>query len=1337
MVTGDLWVVGSDPRNDMQLGMMAATSPSICALPEGGWQVAFQANTGDLWVVGSDPRNDMQLGMMAATSPSICALPEGGWQVAFQANTGDLWVVGSDPRNDMQLGMMAATSPSICALPEGGWQVAFQANTGDLWVVGSDPRNDMQLGMMAATSPSICALPEGGWQVAFQANTGDLWVVGSDPRNDMQLGMMAATSPSICALPGGGWQVAFQANTGDLWVVGSDPRNDMQLGMMAGTSPSICALPEGGWQVAFQANTGDLWVVGSDPRNDMQLGMMAATSPSICALPGGGWQVAFQANTGAGWVEQGPGPLAADTGLGYRKVAGAIQAVAVDPADRDRVFVASVGGGVWRSMNAVSAVDPTWVPLTDSMPSLSMSAVAISPFDRDTIFAGCGDTSHGLPLVGPSSGPLLGLLSSSDGGRTWIELARDVFAGHTVTRILPSAQPSEWGHLLMVATLGAGLQRSPDNGQTWQRTSPAGDDVFDVVAEPGNPSRMYAAGSNGMFRSDDGGDKQWTAISLVTGDLWVVGSDPRNDMQLGMMAATSPSICALPGGGWQVAFQANTGDLWVVGSDPRNDMQLGMMAATSPSICALPEGGWQVAFQANTGDLWVVGSDPRNDMQLGMMAATSPSICALPEGGWQVAFQANTGDLWVVGSDPRNDMQLGMMAGTSPSICALPEGGWQVAFQANTGDLWVVGSDPRNDMQLGMMAATSPSICALPEGGWQVAFQANTGDLWVVGSDPRNDMQLGMMAGTSPSICALPEGGWQVAFQANTGDLWVVGSDPRNDMQLGMMAGTSPSICALPGGGWQVAFQGGSWPVTANVRLSVTPTTDSGGAHRVYAAVDGITVGPVGGEIHRKGLFVSRDAGQTWGSMGSPPSQDPAAAPRPVSPIAASPLQPETVFTDVDDGSHWIARSVSGTGADTQWTRVDGPGAQGTSAHTDGRDAAFSADPNVLFETDDGGIYRLINVHGLPDAPARHWEEAVGDIRIAEFYALAYDSVHHIMFGAAQDNSIPQQTSPGDIVWLINERSYGDGIEVGIDNTTVPGASIHYSSQQNLFQFIRRTYTSTTSVSGETDLGLVIDGTGGKKYNQVEGALRDDGGLGTVRFNQSWVLNDADPTRILIGTDFLYESFDRGDTFTSLGGLARNAKNEWIPANPVGTVTAYAYGHATNPDVMYVGAGGSLLLRPSGQGLPTVVDTYPGSTPLGITLAGDGWQHAYILDDQMRVWQTRDATATGGGWTNLTGNLGSLSSDLRTICALRPSPGASVLDTVLVGGYRGVFASTIDPATQTFGDWQRLGTGFPNAVVTSLSYAARDDVLAVGTYGRAAWLLRNVLNRFPPNTGPG
>src|SRR5207302_873953 len=80
---------------------------------------------------------------------------------------------------------------------------------------------------------------------------------------------------------------------------------------------------------------------------------------------------------------------------------------------------------------------------------------------------------------------------------------------------------------------------------------------------------------------------------------------------------TSPSITALPGGGYEMAFQANTGSLWSVGTDPHGDWGLGMKDGTSPSIAARSAGGIAMACHATTGRLRSVGADPQRSCRLG------------------------------------------------------------------------------------------------------------------------------------------------------------------------------------------------------------------------------------------------------------------------------------------------------------------------------------------------------------------------------------------------------------------------------------------------------------------------------------------------------------------------------------------------------------------------------------------------------------------------------------------------------------------------------------------------------------------------------------------------
>ena len=328
------------------------------------------------------------------------------------------------------------------------------------------------------------------------------------------------------------------------------------------------------------------------------------------------------------------------------------------------------------------------------------------------------------------------------------------------------------------------------------------------------------------------------------------------DTQQGMMAATSPAIAQIGNGQVAIAFQANNGYLytWVgsvasptYGGSPESlctvggatpgptNTGLGMMAGTSPSITALPTGGYLVAFQANTGDLWVVGSGgasgPGNTAQ-GMASGTSPSITAPVTGGYEVAFQANSGVLVAYGSAANVNTGLGMASGTSPSITSLQGslGGVAVAFQDNTGLLhtwcstcWYNGTQASQASGVSMKSGTSPAIASLENGSSAtssaqsteqvaVVFQEYQGDLWTWGGVPGisgysgTDSGLGMDNQTSPSIVWIgndPSGLPEIAavFQANTGALWTYYGEANGgggygsaSTNQGMLNGTSPGI---------------------------------------------------------------------------------------------------------------------------------------------------------------------------------------------------------------------------------------------------------------------------------------------------------------------------------------------------------------------------------------------------------------------------------------------------------------------------------------------------------------------------------------------------------------
>ena len=160
---GGLWTVGTAGWTSWGVGMAANTSPAAIALPQGGFQVAFQAyggpNGGDVWTVGNAGWTDWgpamgNVGMAPGTSPSLVALPKGGFEVALQANGGDLWTVGTTGTTDWGLAMAPNSSPGITVQSDGTLLEAYNGSDGGLWTVSSGGY-EWPLGMASSTSPAV------------------------------------------------------------------------------------------------------------------------------------------------------------------------------------------------------------------------------------------------------------------------------------------------------------------------------------------------------------------------------------------------------------------------------------------------------------------------------------------------------------------------------------------------------------------------------------------------------------------------------------------------------------------------------------------------------------------------------------------------------------------------------------------------------------------------------------------------------------------------------------------------------------------------------------------------------------------------------------------------------------------------------------------------------------------------------------------------------------------------------------------------------------------------------------------------------------------------------
>jgi photosystem II stability/assembly factor-like uncharacterized protein len=202
------------------------------------------------------------------------------------------------------------------------------------------------------------------------------------------------------------------------------------------------------------------------------------------------------------WQEFGPRVLR--NGWGGMDNAGRCGTVAVDPTDRRIVWLGSASGGVWRTDDECR----TWTPMSDQSASLSIGAIAIDPFDHNTIYAGTGEPHNSLDSFHGA-----GLLRSTDAGRTWDLLSSEVYLGTQFSRIVPN--PHRRGFLY--AATGRGVLRSLDGGATWVQLLRGA--ATDLLIDPASPNTLvacigYTGGNvrNGLFKSTDSG-QTWRRLT--------------------------------------------------------------------------------------------------------------------------------------------------------------------------------------------------------------------------------------------------------------------------------------------------------------------------------------------------------------------------------------------------------------------------------------------------------------------------------------------------------------------------------------------------------------------------------------------------------------------------------------------------------------------------------------------------------------------------------------------------------------------------------------------------------------------------------------------------------
>lgn len=498
--------------------------------------------------------------------------------------------------------------------------------------------------------------------------------------------------------------------------------------------------------------------------------------------------------------------------------------------------------------------------------------------------------------------------------------------------------------------------------------------------------------------------------------------------------------------------------------------------------------------------------------------------------------------------------------------------------------------------------------------------------------------------------------------------------------------------------------------------------------------------------------------------------------------VAIDPNHPNVVYIAGDgrydnvtgstfEGVSAIRAEVNADGSVTYAPLTDNDTSDHSTVHPDARVFAFDGQGNLLMGTD-GGLYCRTN----PSSNNGVWRGLNNGRQALEIYSLGLDPNTGQIAVAAQDNGAARQMPTNRSIY--QQIGGGDGTLALINGQGTPGFSYTYVASQYLGGLTRYktdaqgNYVNTvpwTDGSGNlienypvsTDLYFAPDSAG--QFATVTGP--GGGNIveldnNTINFVNPFVLNNVDrslmATGVTPGVLVSQDNFGIGATPYVSGDIAcAQGCYQILPsyfAGATGFVSALDFGTRDNT---YALLAGTYLYQDPQSGNYARLFVSTGTSLGGINLqpvfsypVAMHAPNAVLFDPRSEnrffaaapgtsgngfLWSSVDGGATG---TDLTSNL--------PANFIRPDAlgfiSSNGVNALLVGGMNSAanagnpLVSADSDAGGVLSNWRRLGNGLPNVQVTVIDYQPGLDAMAIGTYGRGAWMLYDVTSNFADAT---
>jgi len=236
-------------------------------------------------------------------------------------------------------------------------------------------------------------------------------------------------------------------------------------------------------------------------------------------------------------------------------ISGRTNSIAFHPTDPLTFYIASAGGGVWKTTDGGT----TFQALTDNLTSLACGAVAVDPVNPSVVYLGTGELNYSLDSYYGD-----GVFKSTNAGASWTQIAPASTVGSYISQI--AINPLNTNTLYLSGSVG--VFKSTNAGVSWASTS-SGNNANCIIVNPLNPLILYTTtggySADLVKKSTDGGGSWSTitsglpasiartqlAISSDTTALYASVANPSGYALLGLYESTNG------GGSWTLKSSTN------------------------------------------------------------------------------------------------------------------------------------------------------------------------------------------------------------------------------------------------------------------------------------------------------------------------------------------------------------------------------------------------------------------------------------------------------------------------------------------------------------------------------------------------------------------------------------------------------------------------------------------------------------------------------------------------------------------------------------------------------------------------------------------------------------